>query len=498
MKVYSPKFLGNIRLNHRWIKPAGYDTGIKIFNCIAKDKVPLVLRNKEYVSWYTCGPTVYDSAHIGHASCYIKLDIIQRILRKHFAIKLVTVMNVTDIDDKIINKSIETKTPINEIAKYYEKEFWEDMKSLDVMQPNIIVRVTENLPLIERFVTKLLDKGVAYHNNEGSVVFNIGDYGKLQHVPRAAEGPPYANFTIWKASKEHEGNWNMKYTSGRPGWHTECAALASSFFGSTLDFHTGGDDLRFPHHENEEAQCCSYFSKPQWVNYWIHTGHLMTRSTKMSKSLKNTTSIRSLLQLCSANTFRMMCIMSHYRNSMEFTPDYVHSAEKRLDMFKNFLVSCNLIINGNLKACIDVKTLKKVLKDSEEEVHHSLCNDFDTAQCIKILENLMHVVNKSIYTQNESLDEDNQAVLTIHFVKNFVLGTLSLFGLNLEAVSSSKEISDFNEILNILIEFRHNIRLLAIESKNKVILELCDEVRKNLIRNGINVQDRKSHSTWSK
>ncbi|KAK4883465.1 hypothetical protein RN001_006784 [Aquatica leii] len=487
------------RLNHLWVKPVGYDTGIKIYNCVAKEKVPLVVRNKDCSSWYTCGPTVYDSSHIGHASCYVKLDILQRLLRDYFKINLVTVMNITDIDDKIINKSIQTKTPISEITQHYEKEFWEDVESLDLMKPDLVLRVTEHIPMIEDFVLELLNKGAAFKDEDGSIVFNIKEYGKLQNVSKANTGPAYPNFTLWKASKDNETNWNIKYPNGRPGWHTECSALASSVFGSTLDFHAGGDDLRFPHHENEEAQCCAYFSKSQWVNYWVHTGHLMQKSTKMSKSLQNTMSIRTMLKSCDSNTFRMMCLMSHYRKNMEFTPEFVNSGEKHLENYRNFLTYCKSVIDGKLNICINGDVLTKLLINSKEEIHKALCDDFDTAYCVKVLNNLINVTYKMINASRENLNRDLQGMLSLINVTNFVKHTVSVFGFDLDQTSVVKEESkDFDQLINILTEFRQNIRLAGLEKKNENLLQLCDGVRNNLNRIGIIVKDHKDKSIWYK
>lgn len=231
----------NVRRKHTWIKPEGYDTGISVHNCIAKEKVPLIVRNKEFTSWYTCGPTVYDSAHIGHASCYVKLDIIQRILRNHFKINLITVMNITDVDDKIIKKSLQSNRTTTEIVQYYEKEFWEDMESLNVTKPDLILRVTENIHIIQDFVKRLLHGKHAYKDEGGSIVFNVkaaNDYGKLQNIVEKNSSnlerhlqTPDMDFAIWKAVKENEPYWNAVFGAGRPGWHTECSALASAVYG---------------------------------------------------------------------------------------------------------------------------------------------------------------------------------------------------------------------------------------------------------------------------
>lgn len=234
--------LHHIRSNHRWIKPEGYDSGIKMYNCITKKAEPLILKNKKVVTWYSCGPTVYDSAHVGHATCYVKTDIIQRILRNYFQYDLINVMNVTDIDDKIIKRSRELKEPPSELATSYEQEFWSELEKLNVAKPNIILRVTENIELIKQFIANLLQNGFAYKADDGSVYFDVfksSSYGKLQHINDLNDvkdkiKKTSADFVLWKAAKPGEPFWDSDWGPGRPGWHIECSALAGTVFGKIM------------------------------------------------------------------------------------------------------------------------------------------------------------------------------------------------------------------------------------------------------------------------
>lgn len=238
--VYGIKSM-QFRLTHNWIKPEGFDTGIKIYNCITRSKEPLMLANKHFIKWYTCGPTVYDSAHIGHASCYMKLDIIQKILRNYFKLNLVTVMNITDIDDKIIKRANERKINYANLVNEYEKEFWEDFKNLGIPQPDIVIRVTENIDLIIDFIKKLVQAGFAYKANNDSVYFNVKSfdkYGKLQKIgieeldkSKTSIKKSVMDFVLWKNSKEGEPSWSSPWGNGRPGWHIECSTLASHLLG---------------------------------------------------------------------------------------------------------------------------------------------------------------------------------------------------------------------------------------------------------------------------
>lgn len=205
-----------IRFKTNWSKPEGYDTSIKVYNCVARKKVPFIVRNKNYVSWYTCGPTVYDSAHIGHASCYVKLDIIQRILRTHFNLKIISVMNITDIDDKIINRSKTSNLSEIELAKKYEEEFWDDLCFLNVNKPDIVLRVTQNMQRIKDFIKKLLTTNMAYISEKDNSIYftlkNHDTYGKLQNIGEANNSENKnapGDFALWKSAKPGNPNYKL-------------------------------------------------------------------------------------------------------------------------------------------------------------------------------------------------------------------------------------------------------------------------------------------------
>lgn len=494
------------RQNHNWIKPEGYDTGIKLYNCIAKEKVPLILRNKNFTTWYTCGPTVYDSTHVGHASCYVKLDIIQRILRNYFHVNLTTVMNITDIDDKIIQKSnVSNRSPI-EIARDYETEFWEDLDSLNVIRPNIVVRVTDNISLITRYIKKLIDLDKAYVGGDNSIYFNLkkyGSYGKLQNVKENNPQEDFKfkrfpnDFVLWKAAKPDEPFWDSIFGPGRPGWHIECSTLASNILGSTIDIHAGGVDLRFPHHENEEAQSCAYFSKQQWVNYWIHIGHLVLKdSVKMSKSLKNTVSVRELLKSKDANVFRMACLQSNYQNNMEFHTDMMHNAEETLKSLKFFIANCNTYIKGQNKIKINEELLLKLVSKTVEEFDLALKDNFDTAAALKSINNLIGITNKFLNSPaGEETESSLSCVAPLISLLNFVVDSMNLFGISLVEGADKIE-RDNEELLRILIRFRQEIRQVALEDKDQNLFKLCDGVRDNLKKIGISVNDLGKVSSW--
>ncbi|XP_020283326.1 probable cysteine--tRNA ligase, mitochondrial isoform X2 [Pseudomyrmex gracilis] len=395
----------------RWIKPVGYETKVSVYNPMTKCKVPLILQTENVLKWYMCGPTVYDSAHIGHATTYIKSDIVHRILSDYFNIDVLMVMGITDIDDKIIKRAAESGKDFRDLSRHFEAEFFTDMSNLNVREPFLYCRVTDYVPQIIQFIEKLVANGYGYVTKTGSVYFDISKYdkyGKLT-VPIEDTASSHAekrsplDFALWKTAKDNEPSWKCPWGCGRPGWHIECSAIASTIFGNSVDIHSGGMDLAFPHHENEEAQSCCYHNIDQWVNYWFHCGFLTLRDIKMSKSLKNTISIQDYLEKYSANHLRMLCLLSHYRNGIEFSEKVMQNAVAVINKFDNFLSDCDNFIAGRFKgAKIDENILLATLHDTRNEVSLALADDFDTSKAMHAIINLIGVGNKMLY-QNDRL-----------------------------------------------------------------------------------------------
>lgn len=481
----------------KWLMPNGNPTGLYIYNCVANEKVPIILNDPHIATWYSCGPTVYDSAHIGHASCYVKLDIIQRILKSFFNVKLITAMGVTDIDDKIIKKANETNTDFRTVVEQFEHEFWFDMSSLNIEKPLIITKVSDNIPTIESFVQHLIDSDSAYVGSDGSVYFDTSkykNYGKLEKMQISEESKSKdkrneMDFAVWKGHKPGEPAWDVSWGRGRPGWHIECSAMVSKVFGSQLDFHAGGIDLRFPHHENEEAQSCAFHNIRQWANYWVHVGHLHVKGdTKMSKSLKNTISVPSLLKSCSADAFRMACLMSHYRYSMEYSDNVVDTAKDILKKFRHFLKDAHAYVNDSTKDngqyCDD---LLDDVQNVENVVVEALKDDFDTATCISTLLTLISNTNKVMKT------DSSYYPVPVILVSEYVTQVLRQFGLQLED-ATKHDIS--TSLVDSLVEFRHMVRLNALSRKDKELLLACDIVRDKMKTFNIEIKDSNKGSSW--
>lgn len=495
-----------------WIQPQGWDTGIKVYNCIARDKVPLILPFDRVATWYTCGPTVYDSAHIGHASCYVKLDIIQRILKNYFQINLITAMNITDIDDKILKRSQENGTDFKTISKRYENEFWHDLNSLNIAYPDFTIRVTDNINIIVEFVNKLIQKGVAYKGKDDSVYFSVekyDNYGKLQKLnlentkhdfKRSAE-----DFALWKTTKKDEPSFEAPFGAGRPGWHIECSAMASSIFGDHIDFHCGGIDLKFPHHENEEAQSCSYHSKNQWVNYWIHTGHLKLQdeTEKMSKSLNNTITISDMLSVFTPESFRVACLLSNYRNGIEFGLNSMNNAEAVLNKFLQFFSDAKAYNEGaKPKRNYNSARIHEKIDEIRKKIDTALRDDFDTSKSIAHLLELIAFTSKIINNDSQDLQEFEQQLLpsAVQATSNFIFNHLELFGLSFlkdsEVVSDNSGIH-IEGIVENIVKVRNDLRLTAKSNNNKELFLICDSIRDNLNVNGVEIKDHENSSSWS-
>ncbi|KAF7645893.1 hypothetical protein LDENG_00196940 [Lucifuga dentata] len=348
-------------LGKTWVRPSGFDTGVKTFNSLTKQKEPLILAREGVATWYSCGPTVYDHAHLGHACSYVRFDILQRILSRLFGISVVHAMVITDIDDKIIKRSLEENVSPTILARMYEDEFKKDMLSLKVTPPAVYLRVTENVHQIIAFIERIIQNGHAYATKQGDVYFDIQSisdrYGKFvgavvsQGEPGGSEKRDSRDFALWKQSKSQEPYWESPWGRGRPGWHIECSTIASSVFGSQLDIHSGGIDLAFPHHENEIAQSEAYHQCRQWGNYFLHSGHLHLKGSteKMSKSLKNYITIKDFLQSYPANEFRMFCLFTKYRAGIDYSDGSMQQARSSLETINNFFRDAEAYMKGQLQ-----------------------------------------------------------------------------------------------------------------------------------------------------
>ena len=324
---------------------------LTLYDSMAREKRDFAPADPARVTLYVCGPTVYNYAHIGNARAAVVFDMLNRVLRRRFGDEhVVYARNITDIDDKIIKASQETGKPIAEITETFTKAYREDMAALGVMRPDIEPTATGHIADMIAMVEKLIEEGAAYAA-EGHVVFSIDayeDYGRLSGVDRdemiagaRVEVAPYkknpADFVLWKPSRDDEPGWDSEWGRGRPGWHLECSAMISRRLGGTIDIHGGGQDLRFPHHENEIAQsACAHGGAPL-ARYWMHNGFLRMGSDKMSKSLGNIVLAHDLLKQWPGEAIRWALLSAHYRQPLEWTDALLAQSKRQLDRFYRLL-----------------------------------------------------------------------------------------------------------------------------------------------------------------
>eukprot|EP01040_Poterioochromonas_malhamensis_P007497 gene7497-8087_t len=532
---------------------------LKVFSTLTKSKVRFIPQHKDFVTWYQCGPTVYAESHLGHARTYVSLDIIKRIMRDFFNYQIVLCQNITDIDDKIIIRSNENGEDFRALASRYEVEFLDDMKSLGVELPDVMTRVSEYVKEIIEFIAVIEKKGFAYES-EGSVYFDVDKftaagyaYGKLSpeqigNSKLQAEGEgalsvsvtkrSAADFALWKKTKdaEKEPSWASPWGPGRPGWHIECSVMATEAFKTfgvtNIDIHAGGVDLKFPHHDNEIAQSEAYHSSHRWVNYWLHTGHLHIDGAKMSKSLKNFTSIRQALQSYSPRQLRLFFLLHKYNAPMDFSEEGLRQSididKIFYEFYQNYKVHLRTLGHiGATKQHLDENNAKlfQFVTLTNQEIFNALADDFDTPKAVLLLRELIREYNKSIGSvpPNSPPGTLGLASVTISSVVKTVTSILRVFGMsqffdahdfvttsNGEGGAENKE-EILTPVLNEVINFRQSIRSAAKQVMKSTatevaalkkesggqILSLTDQVRNSFFKLGIRIEDDgEDHSIW--
>src|SRR6056297_1748310 len=331
---------------------------LRIYNTLSGKKEEFVPINANKVGMYICGPTVYDTSHIGHARSVVVFDMVYRWLMQ-LGYEVTYVRNFTDVDDKIIKKSNETGQSCTSITTKYIDEFHNEMDALNVLRPTIAPKATEHIDHIIRFVQRLIDQGKAYHVPGGDVYFSISsfsEYGKLSHrnpddmqagARIAVDGKKRnpLDFTLWKPAKPGEPSWESPWGKGRPGWHIECSVMATSILGETFDIHAGGNDLIFPHHENERAQSESCTEKV-FARYWLHNGMLQMNGAKMAKSIGNIISVREALKKYGRDAVRMFLFSTQFRSPIDYSEERFEEWKKAANRVNDALSRVEDICEG--------------------------------------------------------------------------------------------------------------------------------------------------------
>src|SRR5882757_7643232 len=378
---------------------------IELFNTLGSKTEPLIPELDNELRMYCCGPTVYDYGHIGNFRTFLHVDVLRRVARLN-GMRLKHVMNITDVDDKIIRNAAAAGMPIDQYTQKFERAFFEDMDALGVERPEIIARATENIPEMTTLIERLAAKDVAYRAEDGSWYFRIAkfhDYGKLSKkdfdgIEDGArvdvdeyEKDAARDFALWKAAKPGEASWNTPIGEGRPGWHLECSAMAMKFLGDTFDLHAGGEDLMFPHHENEIAQSeCA--SGKLFARHWFHVRFLLVEGKKMSKSEGNFYTLRDLLlKGYRASAIRFLLISVPYRHQMNFTFDGLTESTNAVDRLRTFYQRMK---KGGFAEGLDAEIAAATAK-AVTDYTASLANDLNTAEARAAIFDLVRAANSA-------------------------------------------------------------------------------------------------------
>jgi len=512
-----------------------YLTQLYLINSISKQKELFKPVTGNRVNFYICGPTVYDVSHLGHARAYMSFDTVRKVMRDYFGYDLHYCMNITDIDDKIIKKANESEgKDFREISRHYEEDFLEDMRVLNVEMPDSMPRVSEYVEEIVAFIQKIVDKGYAYESN-GSVYFNVAKYtiedneypklnaaakgniellkegeGVLAEENAETEKKNAQDFALWKKSKENEPSWTSPWGEGRPGWHIECSAMSNEIFKTCpIDIHAGGEDLKFPHHDNEIAQSEAYFGCKEWVKYFLHVGHLHIDKQKMSKSLKNFIKIKEFTKKYTAKQLRFLFLLQKWHKIMNFDPETsMQEAIEKERQFAEFFQQAKAIIRN-----FDIKKnpqkwnsedfeLNERLRETKEKVHHHLCNSIDTQSALMELSALLVETNK--YMKNTSAQIKSPLIVSI---SKYTLRILKCLGIITEdefKYTSASEEVDVETVIapyvQVAVDFRDKVKQLAGGDKMLLIKE-CDYVRDvSLATLGVRLEDTgmTTQSVWMK
>ncbi|XP_071954766.1 cysteine--tRNA ligase, cytoplasmic-like [Antedon mediterranea] len=624
---------GKKRCQPEWILPSGKTAPqLTLFNSLTRKKEPFIPINGNTIKWYSCGPTVYDSSHMGHARSYISFDIMRRVLSDYFGYDIFYCMNITDIDDKIIKRarttylfedyvtkatdtaqvlkdvdeallkfkdkfeketnadkkvmqekiikqveksqsaytegvksqaatdqlqemktqllqdakdplsewldaqfgsSVEDNSIFSKLPQYFEAEYHQDMENLNVLPADVLTRVSEYVPEVVTYIEKIIENGYGYSSN-GSVYFATStfDESKDHHyaklVPEAygdstalqegegdlsisqdrlSEKKSDSDFALWKASKPGEPAWDSPWGKGRPGWHIECSVMASSILNESMDIHTGGVDLKFPHHDNELAQAEAYYNNDDWVKYFLHAGHLTIEGCKMSKSLKNFISIKDALKQHSARQIRLMFLLHSWKDTLDYSTATMEIAKGFEKFMHEFFLNVKDVLRASpssgpgafCKWNEEEIKLNNSYYEGKTKIHQSLCDSIDTRSAMEAMRLLITQCN--IYIQEKRSSKQVPNAKLLEGIAKYLTRLMKVFG----AISGDELIgfpiaggtqnANVEETvmpyLQTLSEFRGQVRKIAREQKSMDILKLCDSLRDDVLPElGVRLEDR--------
>ena len=462
---------------------------MKIFNTMTRSKEEFKPLEEEKVKMYVCGPTVYNYIHVGNARPFIIFDTLRRYL-EYRGYEVTYVQNFTDVDDKIIKRGHEENIPPEEVAKKYIEEYFVDADGLGIKRATVHPQVTNNIEEIIEFVKELEDKGYAYAVN-GDVYFDtqkFNDYGKLSGIKQDEleagsrievndQKRHPMDFVLWKAKKEGEPGWMSPWGEGRPGWHIECSVMSRRYLGDTIDIHAGGQDLKFPHHENEIAQSEARSGKT-FSNYWMHNEYININNEKMSKSKGNFFTVRDISKLYDLEIVRLFMLSTHYRNPINFSDEILNQSKAGLERLYNAKERLEFIISklsDNAENAEELK-LEEELNSFRQRFIEAMDDDLNTADALSIVFELARFMNSNVNENSTKefakkvLDEFNELTSVLNIV-------------------NKKQDDMLDEEIEALIQKRT-------EAKKNRDFKLADEIRDELLEKGIILEDTRQGVKW--
>lgn len=482
---------------------------MQFYNTLTRKKELFEPREPGKVGMYVCGITAYDYCHIGHARSAVFFDVLYRFF-SYLGYQVTYVRNFTDVDDKIINKAKQENMDPDHVAQKFIQAFYQDMDKLGVLRPEIEPKATEHIKDMQSLVQKLLEKGYAYITPSGDVYFKVrafDDYGRLSgrdieelqsgiRIDPGEEKKDPLDFALWKKAKDQEPSWPSPWGPGRPGWHVECSAMSERYLGLPLDIHGGGQDLTFPHHENERAQSMASSGK-NFANYWLHNGFIQIKNEKMSKSLGNFIILREIYEDYLPETLRFFLLSKHYRSPLDFSWEALQESEKGL---KRFYQTKFLILKARQrkkwKKTSIPEEIKKEIEVNTEAWKKSLEDDLNTAAALGYVFNLVRLTNRLLedkdWRQSQEAKEIFDGLLKCFQDISRVLGIFE---------------QDPGEFLNQLKEYkakRKNLDLNQIEdmvdkrnqARKRKDFAQADQIRDQLLEMEVEIQDTPEGTVW--
>ena len=452
---------------------------MKLYNTLTGEEQEFVLAVGKSVNMYVCGVTVYGATHVGHGLSYVVFDVLRRYL-EYLGYQVNHVQNFTDVDDKIIQRAQQQGVSVGQLSEHFIDEYFRSMDALNVRRAHVYPQATQEIPRMVDTIGDLIDKGYAYPA-DGDVYFRVEKsegYGNLSHrtlegmiagsrvqVGQAKEHP--MDFILWKGAKPGEPSWDSPWGLGRPGWHIECTTMALAYLGETLDIHGGGQDLVFPHHENEIAQSEAYTNKKPFARFWVHNGHVRLRGDKMSRSVGNLVSLEEALQRFSADVLRLYFLNSHYRSPLYYSDEDCAAMERGAERLRYALKPGD----GNDGESCDPQPY-------QERFLAAMDYDLNTPRAIAALFDLAREINRA----REAGRSVSQAQDTLRCLGD-------LLGLTFQVRPDSRDHQAVEPFIELLVSIRTELR----QAKQ---FELADRLRDELIRLGVTVEDAAQGTEW--